>query len=419
MAMDRQINHDALRRQRRITLAKAALVVGALALGIVGLRAAIAPSVDADALRLGTVARGPMAAAIDVSGVIVPRHETVVSSPFASEVRKIIASPGRPVAAGDPIVRIEHRPLDVEIGQLREQLALKENERKTRRLELDQVLSEAEGQRELLEIDLEARRARHERLARLAGIGAISTGELEEAGLDVRRSEVELEQLKRKIRNQRLTHAAELEKIDLEASILRQQLDEKIRLRELATIRAPHDGVVTWVLEEPGAGFALGAPLARVADLSSYRAEATVSDFYAPELAEGQQATVQAAGQTLAARVASVRPAVEQGSIKVLLDLESADAEGLRPQLRADVQLVTDHASDTLYVRRGPGLQGRGPAEVFRIVNTQAVRTPVVLGFSNRTAVQVVDGLAAGDRVIVSSTNDFDHLDAITIEGLQ
>ncbi|MDX1570085.1 MAG: efflux RND transporter periplasmic adaptor subunit [Xanthomonadales bacterium] len=417
--MDRKINPHLQRRRRTITVLKGVGIGVLLLFSFIGLRAAITPSVDVNELRTATVERGEMVAAIDVTGVFVPRNETVVSAAFASEVRAIMAPPGTSVAAGDALLRVEHRSLDVAISELQEKLALKENERKTRRLELDQALSEAEGNRALLEIDLESRKTRAERLEQLAGIGAISKGDLEEARLDVRRSEVELAQLNRRIDNQRLSHQAQLEKIDLETSILQQQLAEQERLRELATVRAPHAGVVTWVLEEPGASVGLGAPLARVADLSTYRVEATVSDFYATEVAEGQIARVSAAGQELEAQVASVLPAVEQGSIKVLLDLVDPDADGLRPQLRADVQLVTDQSKDTLYVRRGPGVPGRGRNELYLIDGSEAVRTPVLLGFSNRSQIQVLEGLEIGDRIIVSATTEFNHLDTIDLEGIQ
>ncbi|MEM9303962.1 MAG: HlyD family efflux transporter periplasmic adaptor subunit [Pseudomonadota bacterium] len=413
--MDRPIETRTRRRERLSIATRILAAIGVLAAVLLGIRALIAPSIAADELRFATVETGDLVAAIDVTGTVVPRSETVVSAPFGSELRQLHAFPGTAVAAGDPILELERRPLEAEISQLREQLALKQNEREGRRLAIDQSITEADGRRALAGIDLESRTARRDRLEALAEIGAISKGDLLEAQLDVRRSEVELEQLERELRHLRESLDSDLERIDLEASILESQLAEKQRVLALATIRAPHAGVVTWVQEEAGAAVTLGTALARVSDLSSFRLEASASDYYAAELREGQRAQARIGGRDFAATLASVLPAVEAGTVRILLELDDPANAALRANQRADIQLETDRLNEALVVRRGPGLQGRGPAMAFRVEGDRLVRVDARLGLANRDQVQVVDGLAAGDRVVISSTDSIRHLESLTL----
>ena len=413
--MDRPLDTKTRSRERFSSLARIALGIGIAVAALVGIRSLIAPSVAADELRFATVGTGELVAAIDVSGTVVPRSETVVAAPFGSELRQLHAFPGTAVAAGDPILELERRPLEAEISQLEEQLALKRNERAGRRLAIDQSIAEAEGRRALLDIDLESRMARRDRLEALAEIGAISKGDLLEAQLDVRRSEVERDQIARELDHLRETLSSDLERIDLEGSILESQLAEKQRVLALATVRAPHAGVVTWVQEEPGAAVALGAALARVSDLSSFRLEASASDYYAAELREGQPARARIGGVEYPATLTSVLPAVEGGAVRIVLDFDDPEHTALRAKQRADIQLETDRLSETLLIRRGPGLQERGPAQAFRVEGDRLVRIETKLGLANRDQIQILSGLAAGDRVVISNTDSIRHLDSLTL----
>ena len=63
------------------------------------------------------------------------------------------------------------------------------------------------------------------------------------------------------------------------------EAERQIRFATAAGQRGP--GVVTWVLPDAGASVRRGDALARVADLSSYRIEATVADVHATKLRAG------------------------------------------------------------------------------------------------------------------------------------
>ena len=106
---------------------------------------------------------------------------------------------GANVAQGDPLLVLDSRPLQVEIQDLEEKLALKENDRLSARLKLEQSNNDATGRYELRKIDLESHQAKYARLSKLAENGLISTGELHEADLDVRRTTVELKQLEQQM----------------------------------------------------------------------------------------------------------------------------------------------------------------------------------------------------------------------------
>lgn len=414
--MDRPIDDIEIRNRRFGQWARVLFGALAVVIGILALRWIIAPSVAREDLRIARVERGPVVASISASGQVVPRDEQVISALFSSEVLAVAARAGDPVEAGDLLLRLDARSLETAVRALREQIALKDNQRRSAQLGLEKTLNEARGRKQLLEIDLESRKAREQRLAALVDKGAISTGELQEARLDVRRTEVELEQLVGSIHNTEASAEADLERIELESSILANQLSEQEHLLANAEVRAPRKGVVTFVMDQPGIAVTAGAPLARVADLTSYRVEAQVSDFYAQRLGTGLPAEVRAGDERLEATVEAVLPTVEGGAMTLRIELSDPDAPVLRPRLRVDVEVITGRAADALSLTNGPAVGEAGRHYVYRIVESEAIRTPVEFGFASRHRVQVVDGLTEGDEVIISDVRDYQHLDRFKVD---
>ena len=148
-----------LTSQRRRQWISWSLAVFVFFVGIAALRSGIRPSIDRDEIRTARVELGEVVASISAAGQVVPLKEQVVSALFESEVIEVLAAPGKEVAEGEAMLRLDGRALDLEVADLREQLALKENLRRSERLSLGQSLDASRSRLELLAIDLESREA--------------------------------------------------------------------------------------------------------------------------------------------------------------------------------------------------------------------------------------------------------------------
>ena len=118
--------------------------------------------------------------------------------------------------------------------------------------------------------------------------------------------------------------------------------------------RSDRDGVLTWVVPEIGATLRRGDVLARVADLSSFRVVATISDVHASRLSAGMPARVKVDdATTITGTVSSVDPRIENGVVRFWVELDAAGHPKLRNNLRVDVYAVTGGKTNVLQVRRG------------------------------------------------------------------
>jgi HlyD family secretion protein len=204
--------------------------------------------------------------------------------------------------------------------------------------------------------------------------------------------------------------------VELDLATLRKERDDARRLLGLATARSDRSGVLTWVVIQEGTTVRRGDVIARIADLDSFRVEATVSDIHSSRLHAGQPARVILDGQPLTGRVATIDPTIENGAVKFKVDLDDARNAKLRNALRVDVLAVTDSRTNTVRVPKGPFAQGGASEPVFVVQGDHAVRRTVRFGISGYQFYEVLDGLEPGDEVILSDMKDYVHLQRMNLK---
>jgi HlyD family secretion protein len=224
-----------------------------------------------------------------------------------------------------------------------------------------------------------------------------------------------MRQLKQSKQDLKLTTKAEIEGLNLEKSILQKSLLEQKRLLSATTVRASRDGVLTWLKNEEGASVTISEPLAKIADHSKFKIEATLSDFYSTQLTEGMSAQIYHDDKVIMGELSSLSPTIENGVMKIQVKLAEGNYQNLRSNQRVDVGLVLETIPQTMILPKGPYVSGRGLHHVFVIRDDNAFRTEVEIGTSNPNQHQIISGLLIGDEVIISDVKDYLHLEQFSI----
>lgn len=413
--MDREL--DASYRYRR--LGRRMAVVGpilALCVAILVLLPGwLRPSVARERIRTAVVERGPVEASVEASGTVIPAFESVLSSPLETRVEKILKRAGDPLRPGEGILQLDTSAFQLDLARLEDRLEQKRNEQRQLQISLDKDLVELRGQIETQRLDVEVLDARVDQNRKLNAEGLVSQEALRVSEVEAKKAKIQLRQYEERVASSRRTADAQLQGLTLDLQLLDRELAESRRQLDLATTRSDRAGVLTWVLPEEGAMVRRGEVIARIADLDSFRVEATVSDVHAARLSPGQTVQVILDGQPLAGRLASIDPTIENGTVKFAVDLEDNDHPKLRNNLRVDVLVVTGSRKDALRVRKGPFTEG-GSDQVFVIAGQEAVRRPVRFGLAGHEFLEVRDGLREGDEVIVSDMSDYIHLNQVNLK---
>jgi HlyD family secretion protein len=413
--VDRPVDAIVQHHRRMRRAGTAAAVVTILTAALVWLPGLVRPSVSRGSVRTAVADAGPIESVITATGTVVPEVEQVVSSPVDARVLRILRRTGAALKKGDPLVTLDVSEAQLAVDKLAGDLALKENEQALTRLTLEKSLIDLNGQVEVKTLQLASLRSQLERDRQLAVGGLLSQELLKKSELAVSQAAIELKQLEGSRENARVANRTELAGLGLEMSKLRKEAREAGRLLDLATPRADRDGVLMWALPEEGVAIRKGDVIARVADLGSFRVDATVSDVHAGRLAPGLPVTVRLNDATLEGRVAGVLPTIQNGAVTLHVALKDPSSPVLRSNLRVDVGIIVARKPRVVRIKRGPFAAGEGVQQVFVVRGDRAVRTPVELGLASFDRVEVVRGLVPGDEAIISDMSDYTRLKEVRI----
>jgi membrane fusion protein (multidrug efflux system) len=186
------------------------------------------------------------------------------------------------------------------------------------------------------------------------------------------------------------------------------ELRAERRLREVtlskAVIRAPFAGTIGLRHVSQGAWVSPSTPLATLHDIHTLKLDFSLPERYASLLHQGQRLrfTVEGREGLQTGRVLAIEPAIDAGSRSVVVRAEVDNVNDLLPGTfaRIDLPLRVEQALLAPAIAIVPGPEGR---RVF--VERDGVARAQLVQIGERTAdrVQILSGLAAGDRVIVSN----------------
>lgn len=413
--MDRPISQNEQNKGQRKQWLRwiiAALVLIALVWFV---RYLLAPSVDADKFRFATVETGLIENAITANGLVIPASEQIITAPTASRIQKVLLTSGAKVEANDLILELDEEFVRLEYDQLNDQLKLRKNNVSRLSLEYDKNLRELELDDSIKGLQLSSLSAQLADMKRLKEIGGSTQEEVDQvslalsiAGLEKKKLENDLAFRKAVVNNDRTN-------LQLEVQIQEKKLRELGRKLKETRVVAPESGVITWVSEDIGKNVVEGEMLVRLANLSSFKIEGTVSDLFADQVKVGLPVKIRINQEDLPGRIISILPAVTNNTIAFNVALEDPSHPALRPSMQTELFIVTRSKGDALRVPNGPAFTGAREQEVFVVVGDKAYRRRLRV-VSSLDYVELVGDIRPGERVIISDMQDYRHLEVIDLK---
>ncbi len=208
----------------------------------------------------------------------------------------------------------------------------------------------------------------------------------------------------RQLNDQKLISAEQYEQARNRFETARAQLEGDQIAIGYTVIKAPFDGLIVARYVDYAQQVAANTPLFRLSDFDPLLCPIQVPERELPLLKLGQEAylEVEAWGtDRFRARVLRISPVVDPatGTIKVTLEVRSGGK--LRPGLFARAYLKTASKPAALVIPKAAlSLESIGDT-VYVAEGGVARRREVTLGFQEGDTVEILDGLAEGERVVV------------------
>jgi HlyD family secretion protein len=377
-----------------------------------------APSVDRESVVLGEVQRGAMIRDVRGPGSLVPEHIRWISALTPARVERIFVQPGTPVVAGTALLELANPDVQIEALDAQRQLTAAEGELINLRTNLQsQRLTQtglvASTRSQYLQATREAAGADS-----LEAVGGLSRNEASV----VRERAGELE----------ARYQIEQQRLDLLTSALDSQLavqrEQVVRLRAISAfrlsrlnslqVRAGEEGVLQELNLQPGQWVVPGTILAKVVQPGKLKAVVRIPETQAVGLAIGQPASVDTRTGIVAGHVMRIDPAAQEGTVTVDIALDDALPPGARPDMGVDATITLDRLSNVLSTGRLAYGLPNSTIGMFKLIEggRYAVRVPVKVGRMSVNAVEIIEGLAAGDSIILSDMSRFEDVERVKLK---
>lgn len=357
-------------------------------------------------LRLGEVKVGQFVRDAAVQGKIVAANSPTLYAPTTGTVTLNVRA-GDSVKQGDVLAVIDSPELTNELE--RETATLSGLETDLGRAGIDKRQKEFESRRAidiarvtLDAADREMRRADDPQLRQ-----ALSHLEYEKVKDDLAKARIEY---KNSIEQEKLLKEnLEFDLKSKEHQTQRQRLvvqNLQRRVEELK-LRSPVNGMVGTLHAVQKAVVAGNAPIITVVDLTAYAAELEVPESYADDLGLGMATDIEINGKSYRGKVSAISPEVQNNLVNCRVTWDDEVPAGLRQNQRISARILFESRDQVVMVPRGPFLESGGGRIAYVVQDGVAEKRKIVTGATSVGAVEVLDGLKPGERIVVSATSDF------------
>jgi HlyD family secretion protein len=370
-------------------------------------------SVDAARLRIATVDRGTLVRDAAVNGRVVAAVSPTLYAPAASTVTLKINA-GDSVKKGDVLAVLESPELANELQ--REQATLEQLEAEVARQRILAEQQKLVAQRDADEAEV-ARLGAERILTRTQkghAAGAIAEVELLRAQDAMKSAEIRARQAakaatlgREDVALETRTRVSQLQRQKLLVADVQRRVDG-------LTVRSPVDGVVGTLAVADRSVVAANASLMTVVDLSRLEVELEIPETYAEDLGLGMAAEVTLGAQKATGKLSAMSPEVVDNRVLARVRLDGQPA-GLRQNQRVSARILIEERPDVLRVARGPFVEEHGGRFAYVMEGDIAVRRPVRLGATSASAVEILEGLQPGDRVVVAGTDSFEDAERVQV----
>jgi RND family efflux transporter MFP subunit len=390
-----------------------------------------APTVDGSTVWPDTVKQQDLTIQVRGStGTLVPREDSIQLIPAQTDatVVRILALPGAIVTPETVLLDMSDPQLDQQLTNAKLQLQQAQADYKSQQATLQSQLMTLKTTLAQIDADYSTDKTQADTDQQLCKLGVIS-------GLVCGASKNKFEQLdsQKKIAVQQIDLNEKAVTVELASA--QSKIDQAKTLVDLyekqtaaLEVRAGIAGQVAALPVGPngaiqvGTHVTAGTPVAEVTQLNKLKAAVQIAETQAHDIQIGQPASIDTHNGIVPGHVARIDPTVLNGTRTVDIALDGPLPPGAVPGLSIEGVINLAELKDVVQVGRPALGNENSTLSLFKVDpdGKGAVRVPVKVGRASVNEIQIVEGLKAGDTVILSDMSREDAVDRIRLDpGVQ
>ena len=184
------------------------------------------------------------------------------------------------------------------------------------------------------------------------------------------------------------------------------------------TVRAPIDGQLTSLDAEIGQSKNKGERIGQIDVLSGFKVRVDVDEHYIYRIYSGLEGFYKQGDSTYTLVIKKVYTQVSNGRFAVDMDFQGKEPENIRRGQSLQIRIALSEETEAILIPRGGFYQQTGGNWIFRVNKNgdKAYRVPIRIGRQNPDYYEVLEGLEAGDKVVVNSYENYGDTQELIIK---
>ena len=359
--------------------------------------------------RIATVERGLFRDDVALRAIAAPLHSVMLDAVETGRVEEVFAADGALVARGDVMFRLSNPQRRLELLAREAEHAQQISNLTNLRVALETSRSQRQRRASGQAFALMQTQKQHERNLALSHKGFISAAVLEDSA-DL------VAQQRRLLATDKASDAIEgATQRDavrqMEQAIARVEAGMRLANAtvEALAVRAPVAGRLTDFRLQVGETVKPDQRIGRIDDVARFKLSAQVDEYYLNRLVAGRQGAATIGGHVYPVSVSRIYPQIKDGRFMVELAFEQKQPRGMNPGQGVEVLVTLGGAASALLLPNDAFMNDSGGAWAFVAAGDDATaeRRAIRTGRRNNSQVEVLAGLNAGERVVVSPYANF------------
>ena len=364
--------------------------------------------------QIAEVTEGEFLEYIDVNGMVVPSTSMRVNAAESGTVERICCHNGDVLKRGDTILVLSNPKVLEEMAVEQQNYDLQQMQHRQQLVEMQQKSITLRSQALQANFELKKMEQNFELAEEEARMGVKSQAQLkmakDEYDYNRQRTLLNIESL----RQDSVLNVIGRQLIQQQMAMEAQKLGNSNRRRDALVILAPTDGQIGNLNATIGAQVSIGEQVGEIGVLTDYKITARLNEYYIDRVQTGLAATAVLKGHRYAFEVSHTTPQVQDHSFAVELKAKpshnstsSTQKFSIGQTLRLQIELGKPERR--IIIPRGSFYSQTGGQWIMRVEGNghQARRVPIKLGRQNVEHYEVINGLNAGDRVIINGYENF------------
>ena len=372
--------------------------------------------IEIDDTQIAVAEEGEFLEYIDVNGVVCPATSMRVNAKEGGTVEQICCHNGDFLKRGDTILILSNPKVLEEMAAERQSYDLQQMQHRQQLIEMQQKSITLRSQALQADFELKKMEQDYELAKEEAQMGVKSQAQLkvakDEYEYNRRRTLLNIESL----HQDSVLNVINRQLIQQQMAMEAQKLGNSNRRREALVILAPTDGQISNLNAVIGGQVSAGEQVGEIGVLTDYKVTARLNEYYIDRVQSGLPATSMLKGNKYSFEVSRTTPQVQEHSFAVELRPLDVDKASLRLGQTLHLQIELGKPERRLIIPRGNFYAQTSGQWIMKVDETghSARRVPIKLGRQNAEHYEVISGLRASDRVLISGYESFGDAEVVT-----